>query len=50
MKGIVIIGMACSGKTTCSKHLKQKGYTYFSTGDMVRELCSETEGYDSSDS
>lgn len=50
MKGIVIIGMPCSGKTSSCEHLKKKGYTYCSTGDIVRELCNEAEGYDSSDS
>lgn len=50
MKGVVIIGMPCSGKTSSCKYLKEKGYTYYSTGDIVRELCSEAEGYKSSDS
>lgn len=44
MKGIVIIGMPCAGKTSCCKNLEKNGLKYYSTGDAVRELAQEELG------
>jgi cytidylate kinase len=52
MNVIVIMGLPCSGKTTVCRDLKDKdNINYYSTGDTVREMCSEEYGedYDSSE-